>query len=106
MQQIVRIADRPDLVPTVADWLWHEWWRDDGETPEATRDAAAASMSPSGAPQTFVLLDDGEPIGTASLVAHDLDERPDRTGWLAGVFIVPDARGRGHVILEEMAVPR
>jgi N-acetylglutamate synthase-like GNAT family acetyltransferase len=40
---------------------------------------------------------DGEPIGTSSLVARDLDERPDLTPWLAGVFIVPEARGRGHV---------
>ena len=98
MQQIVRIADRPDLVPTVAQWLWHEWWRADGETLEATRHAVAASVSRSGPPQTFVLLDEGEAIGTASLVAHDLDERPDLTPWLAGVFIIPEARGRGHVI--------
>ena len=96
--RIVRIADRPDLVPTVADWLWHEWWRDAGETLEATCNAIAASVSPSGPPQTFVLLANGDPIGTASLVSHDLDERPHLTPWLAGVFVVPEARGRGHVM--------
>jgi GNAT superfamily N-acetyltransferase len=95
---IVRIADRPDLVPIVAQWLWDKWWRDDGETLEATRNAVAASVSGSGPPQTFVLLVDGEPVGTASLVAHDLDERPALTPWLAGVFIVPEARGRGYVM--------
>jgi GNAT superfamily N-acetyltransferase len=95
---IVRIADRPDLVPTVAQWLWHEWWRDDGESLEATRSAVAASVSASGPPQTFVLLVNGEPVGTASLVAHDLDERPELTPWLAGVFVIPEARGRGHVM--------
>jgi GNAT superfamily N-acetyltransferase len=95
---IVRIADRPDLVPTVAQWLWHEWWRDVGHTLEATRDAVAASVSPLGPPQTFVLLVDDEPVGTASLVAHDLEERPDLTPWLADVFVIPEARGRGHVI--------
>ena len=98
MHEIVRIADRPDLVPTVADWLWHEWWRDDGYTLEQTRDAVAASVSPSGPPQTFVLLDDGKPVGTASLVAHDLDERPDLTPWLAGVFVVPEARNQRYAM--------
>jgi hypothetical protein len=49
-------------------------------------------------PQTFVLLVDDRPIGTASLVSHDLDERPNLTPWLAGVFVIPEARGRGHVI--------
>jgi len=98
VHEIVRIADRPDLVPTVADWLWHEWWRDDGYTLEQTRDAVAASVSPSGPPQTFVLLDDGKPVGTASLVAHDLDERPDLTPWLAGVFVVPEARNQRYAM--------
>jgi GNAT superfamily N-acetyltransferase len=95
---IVRMADRPDLVPIVAGWLWHEWLHQDGYTLEQTDDAVAASISPSGPPQTFVLLVDGKPIGTASLVVHDLDERPDLTPWLAGVFVIPEARGRGHVI--------
>jgi hypothetical protein len=31
-------------------------------------------------------------------VAHDLDERPDLTPWLAGVFVFPEARGRAHVV--------
>jgi GNAT superfamily N-acetyltransferase len=95
---IVRIADRPDLVPTVSQWLWHEWWRNADHTLEATRDAVAALVSTSWPPQTFVLLVNDEPVGTASLVAHDLDERPYLTPWLAGVFVVPEARGRGHVI--------
>ena len=47
-------------------------------------------------PRTFILLADGEPVGTASLVAHDLDERPDLTPWLAGVFVEPHARGQGY----------
>ena len=98
MQEIVRIAERPDLVPMVAQWLWDEWHLDAGDLFEATRDAVAASVSPSGPPQTFVLLVDNRPVGTASLVAHDLDERPDLTPWLAGVLVIPEARGRGHVI--------
>lgn len=48
-------------------------------------------------PQTLVLLEDAVPIGTASLVAQDLDERPDLSPWLAGVFVVPEARRQGNV---------
>jgi Acetyltransferase (GNAT) family len=85
-------------VPMVAGWLWREWWHQDGYTLEQTHDAIAASVSLSGPPQSFVLLVDGKPIGTASLVAHDLDERPDLTPWLAGVFVIAEARGRRHVV--------
>ena len=42
--------------------------------------------------------------GTASLTAHDLDERPDLTPWLAGVFVRPDVRGRGYAGLLIAAV--
>jgi hypothetical protein len=31
---IVRRADRPDLMPIVAQWLWHEWWHQDGHALE------------------------------------------------------------------------
>ena len=43
-----------------------------------------------------MLLIDGQPVGTASLVRDDLDERPELTSWLAGVFVAPEARGRGY----------
>ena len=58
----------------------------------------ALSSEGSDIPQTFVLLHDGTPIGTSSLVAEDLKERPSLTPWMASVFVVPEARRRGHVI--------
>ena len=78
MQEIVRIAERPDLVPMVAQWLWDEWHLDAGDSFRVA-DAAAASVSPSGPPHTFVLLVDNRPVGTANEVLHDLDERPNLT---------------------------
>jgi GNAT superfamily N-acetyltransferase len=93
---IVRTADQPDLVPVVAHWLWEEFSRQSGRPLEHVHERIAASTAASGPPQTFVLLIDDEPVGTASLVGQDLDTRPDLTPWLAGVFVVPGARGRGH----------
>ena len=93
---IVRTSDRPDLVPIVAGWLWQAFWRDDGYTLDQTTAAVMASATQPGLPHTFILLVDGVPVGTASLAAEDLDERPHLTPWLAGVFVVPEARGRGY----------
>jgi GNAT superfamily N-acetyltransferase len=93
---MTNVADRPDLVPTVANWLWHAFWRHDGYTLEQTEVEIAASIARSGPPQTFVLLVDREPVGTASLAAQDLDERPDLTPWLANVYVIPAARGQRH----------
>lgn len=93
---IVTLAAQPGLLPTVAGWLWQEFWRHDGYTLAETQATYAVCTALRGAPQTFVLLDGSQPVGTATLARHDLDERPDLTPWLAGVYVVPEARGRGH----------
>ena len=92
---IVTTAERPDLVPRVADWLWQAFWKDSGKPYEQLLAAARKSAMGTAMPCTFVLLCDGQPVGTASLVAHDLDERPDLSPWLAGVFVEPHARHQG-----------
>jgi GNAT superfamily N-acetyltransferase len=96
-EDVVRTAADPDLVPIVARWLWEAFWRTDGYPLHHVHGLVGAANAEVGPPQTFVLLIDGEPVGTASLVAHDLAVRPDLTPWLAGVFVAPEVRGRGYV---------
>lgn len=107
LTSIVSTSDRPDLVPVTARWRWEAFFRDAGKPFDPVLEAAertAASAAP--VPRTLVLLVDDEPVGTASLTAHDLDERPDLTPWLAGVFVAPHARGRGHAARLIAAVER
>ncbi len=92
---VVSTSERPDLVPEVARWLWDAWWRRHGHSFDQTLQAVQGSVTARPMPRTFILLVDGRPVGTASLAARDLDERPDLSPWLAGVFVLPDARGRG-----------
>lgn len=94
---VTTLGRRPDLLPIIADWLWREFWQQDGALLAETRAIYAECTAETGAPQTFILLSDETPIGTATLARHDLDERPDLTPWLAGVFIAPASRGHGRV---------
>jgi len=96
LTSIVSTIDRPDLVEVTVRWRWEEWSRGKEPFEDALSRAQRATEARLKIPQTFVLLDDTEPVGTASLTEHDLDERPDLTPWLAGVFVAPHARGRGH----------
>ena len=98
MTTIVTLGDRPDLAPIITEWIWQEWSRHDGYTFEQTLEYIEASSARQDIPQTFVLLVDGEPVGTSSLVAADMKERPDLTPWMASVFVIPAARRQGHVI--------
>ena len=96
MLQLVTIVERPDLAAIIAPWLWDEFWRDDSYSLQQVHERVAGSVARYGPPQCFVLLDNGAAIGTAGLAFQDLDERPDLSPWLAGVFVVPEARNRGH----------
>jgi len=89
-------AKRPDLVPVVSRWLWREWWQDRGLSADQAQVLHSQGQVEIGAPQMLILLADDVPVGTASLVLHDLEERPDLTPWLAAVFVIPEMRGRGH----------
>jgi GNAT superfamily N-acetyltransferase len=93
---IVSTSDRPDLVEVTARWRWEAFFHDTEPFEDVLRRAERTSAMGLSIPRTLVLLVDDEPVGTASLTAHDLDERPDLTPWLAGMFVVPEARGRGY----------
>ena len=94
--EIVRITDRPDLITTVAQWRWLASWRNRGRTIAETEAMVATYDRRSGIPQCLVLLHDGCPVGTASLVEYDLAERPDLHPWISGVVVDAEHRNKGH----------
>ncbi len=93
--EIATVAKRPDLLPVIADWLWHEWWKTRGRSWDETHALYAECTATLGPPQTLILLADDVPIGTVTLARNDLDVRPNLTPWLAGVFMIPERRWAG-----------
>ncbi len=74
------LARHLELAETVARWHWEEWGH---LTPTPSLDARVAGVRAQAA-STFVTLYDGEAVGTAGLVEHDMDTQPDLGPWLAG----------------------
>jgi GNAT superfamily N-acetyltransferase len=95
-QEVVALRDRPELLTFVAKWAHEEFWSHAGKTLEETHDLFMPVPRPEWLPCTFVLVENGTPIGMASIVEHDLESRPQWTPWLAAVVVDRDARGRGH----------
>ncbi len=97
-RQIVTTVDRPDLIDTAAEWIWNAFWKKDGYTFEQLRAMVISSDAVMGTNQCMLLLVDGVPVGTASLIKSDLDSRPELTPWLAAMYVRPDSRGRGYAL--------
>jgi GNAT superfamily N-acetyltransferase len=93
--RIENIADHPALVETVARWQWGEWGHLDPDDSLAARIASLRDQMPDRIPTTSIALEGGEPLGTASLVMHDMDTHRELSPWLASVYVAPAARGRG-----------
>lgn len=98
--KVVPLADRPDCIPALAQWLYEEFgYFHDHDSPARRTLELQGRLGRGVVPMTFVAVagdaPDAPPIGTASLTPDDLDTHPELTPWLASVLVHPQWRGRG-----------
>ena len=96
MRTIEFLADYPEFLPTLAEWQHGEWgYIRPGDTAEARLARLQASIGRDCIPLTVIALVNGQLLGSASLIRHDMDTRLELTPWLAGVFVAPEYRRQG-----------
>jgi predicted N-acetyltransferase YhbS len=116
MPHIIPLRECPQHIEQLATWHFGEW----GDLNPANDVPARVArfhqqLLANGLPTTWVAVDEQNVLGSASLVAHDLELRSHLTPWLASVFVAPAQRGRGigrslvrrvmdHV--EQLEIPR
>ena len=94
--QIDYLADHPLLVPQLARLHFEQWgYLRPDESLELRTRRLEACCGRGGIPSVVVALEDGALLGSAMLIANDMDTCPDLTPWLAGVYVVAAFRGRG-----------
>jgi N-acetylglutamate synthase-like GNAT family acetyltransferase len=94
--KIEYLADHPEALPILAQWQ-HAEWGDlrFGDTLEARTRRLEAQMGRDSIPLSVVALDNGTVLGSASLIAHDMETRMELTPWLASVYVGEPYRRRG-----------
>jgi GNAT superfamily N-acetyltransferase len=96
--RIEQLARRTELLPVVAAWIYDEWWQDiEGSSVGKVTDLLRAHWVPDHIPLTLVASLGTLPVGTATLLAHDLgtEQWPKLSPWLAAVYVVPEHRRQG-----------
>jgi GNAT superfamily N-acetyltransferase len=109
--QIDLLADRPEFVPTLAEWHFREWaYLRPGDSVANRIRLLHERSGRHELPVTFVASSGAELLGSGMLIHHEMDTRRQYTPWLAGVFVIPAERQRGvgraltqHVISEAAA---
>ena len=90
------LADHPEALATLARWQYAEWGHTrPGDTTEARRARLQSYSNRDRIPLTVVAFEDGEVLGSASLIAHDMETRMELTPWLASVFVGEPYRRKG-----------
>jgi N-acetylglutamate synthase-like GNAT family acetyltransferase len=85
----------PEFFDAVADRIWQAWWRADGYPLDYISGRLRENLEATPIPFALVAHDGEAFLGTTSVIASDLAERPQLTPWVAAVWVEPPARGRG-----------
>jgi predicted N-acetyltransferase YhbS len=103
--QIEFLADRPEFIPTLAEWHFREWaYLRPGDSVANRVRLLHQRSGRRDLPITFVASSGAELLGSAMLIHHEMDSRPQFTPWLAGVFVAPAHRrcGIGRALAEHV----
>ena len=85
-----------EIFNKICDWNYNWWGKRNNNSMEQVRCYFEHSLCKNRVPQTFVALEDNEPIGMYQFtMSDDLDTRPDIYPWLVNVYVDERYRGRG-----------
>lgn len=98
--KILHLADVPEAIPVVAEWLFNEWGQHrKGNSLEKVRGRLELQLNKEKLPITIVTLLNKTPVGTASLRQSDgIENRPTLNPlvpWLASVYVPEEHRKKG-----------
>lgn len=93
--EIVDLKVNPDYLPTLALWHQGEWSAlNPGETIEQRMQRMQPYLNDRFIPSTFVAINKTL-LGSAAIVANDMETRLDLSPWLASVFVASEQRHKG-----------
>jgi len=89
------LRQRPEFFDTVAMRIWQAWWKAYGHPLDYISGRLCENLKAEPIPLALVAHEGSTFLGTASVIASDLAERPQLTPWVAAVWVEPQARRRG-----------
>jgi N-acetylglutamate synthase-like GNAT family acetyltransferase len=88
------LRQQPAFFDAVADRIWRAWWKERGFPADYIAGRLRENMNASPIPFALVAHRDETFIGTTSVIASDLEERPQYSPWVAAVWVDPQYRMR------------
>jgi N-acetylglutamate synthase-like GNAT family acetyltransferase len=95
--QLTDLIESPESIPVIAEWHHREWSSlNPGQSIDDRIRKMQCYLTGHNVQKMFIMKNDGAAIGTAAIVANDMDTRTDLSPWLASVYVEPGNRCRGY----------
>jgi predicted N-acetyltransferase YhbS len=97
MLKIVHLLHHPQLIESVAEMIYNEFWRDvlNGMSVADLVAHLHTATNESCIPLCLIALQDGQLVGTVNLIENDDTARAHLRPWLAAMVVCKDQRGLG-----------
>jgi GNAT superfamily N-acetyltransferase len=89
------LRQQPQFCATVAERIWRAWWEEAGHLLAEVEGHMGEMLDDSALPFGLVAHQGDTYLGSALVIASDLEERPQFSPWVAAVWVEPDHRKRG-----------
>lgn len=98
---IIYLADKPELVPTLAKWTYDTWSLYDNQlTFEMCVESVKSKLNHDKMPLALVMMDGNTPIGMASLKTKiKLGGYEEKSPWLGSLFVHQSYRDKAVGIM-------
>ena len=91
----VFLADRPDAIPTVAEWDYEEWGKVPGNSVQKTIKRINGKLNRDKPPLYILAISEDRVLGFAQFKRSGMSIYPEKEFWLGGTYVSPAFRGCG-----------
>ena len=95
MTKIAYLADHPEHIHTVAEWIYNQWTDKNKKTLDEVIGSFKKRCVKNKIPLTLVALAEDECVGTVTLYKNDLETRKELEPWLGSLYVSPSYRKQG-----------
>jgi len=93
---IIDLRTATHHIPTLAQWHHDEWsYLNPGASVENRIEKMRSYLGENVIPTMLIAVEGDELLGSAALIARDMDTKPELSPWLANVYVGSDKRGLG-----------
>lgn len=92
------LSNHPEFAETLGEAIYYQWeemYQKQGKSVADVVETVRARAVSDAIPLTMVAVECGVLLGSVTIKENDFAAHPELTPWIAGVFVLPEQRGRG-----------